>query len=221
MRLLFTFFSLFFTIELTAYPHLSQEIKTKKIYPMGEKIYTKKCKKINATHFESYDHLVQNIETNKPCGKLSPKYTQAVALYLWDHKRSRVHEKKYPKMSATKEEKCPVCGMFLYKYPTWIARIYYTNASFGFDGIKDMMKYYFAHKENIQEILVQEYYTQETINAREAFFVLGSDVYGPMGNELIAFRDKKSAEQFLFDHKGKVILRFEALTPEHIYKLDE
>lgn len=221
MRLLFTSFSLFFSLLLMAHSDLSQEVKTKKIYPMGEKIYTKKCPKIDATHFESYDLLVQNIETQKPCGKLSPKYVEALALYLWDKRHPLQSQKKYPKMSVTKEEKCPVCGMFLYKYPTWIARIHYKNESFGFDGIKDMMKYYFEHKEQIEAMLVQEYYTQETIEAREAFFVLGSDVYGPMGNELIAFRDKKSAEQFLFDHKGRVILRFEALTPEQIYKLDE
>jgi nitrous oxide reductase accessory protein NosL len=42
-----------------------------------------------------------------------------------------------------------------------------------------------------------------------------------MGNELIAFKDKKSAQQFMFDHKGTEILTFEAITQERVYKLDE
>ena len=31
--------------------------------------------------------------------------------------------------------------------------------------------------------------------AKEAFFVIGSDVYGPMGHELIPFASKADAEQ--------------------------
>ena len=70
-------------------------------------------------------------------------------------------------------------------------------------------------------MLTQGYYTQETIAVKDAYFVIGSDVYGPMGNELVAFKDKERAKNFLFDHHGRKILSFDAITPQTVYKLDE
>ena len=216
-----TLIFLFLNTFLLASPEYSSALKEKKLYPMGEKIYKLKCKTIDLSLYSSYEILQKEIEVKNLCGKLNPSHLEALSVYLWDSKTQTRKAKKHPKLTATKEEKCPVCGMFLYKYPTWISRINYEEKSFGFDGIKDMMKYYFEHKEGIVEMLVQEYYTQETLEAREAYFVSGSDVYGPMGNELLAFKDEKSAKRFLLDHKGKEILHFSAITPEKVYALDE
>lgn len=215
------FFLLLFASFLYAYPTVSQTIKEKKIYPMGEKVYAKRCQQIDVASYESYELMQKSIVKNELCTPLKTERFEALSLYLWDVKRKETSTKTYPKLSVTKDEKCPVCGMFLYKYPTWISRINYADKSFAFDGIKDMMKYYFENQEGVEEILAQDYYTQETLDAREAFFVLGSDVYGPMGNELIAFKDEKSAKRFLLDHRGKEFLRFDALSIERVYKLDE
>ena len=65
-----------------------------------------------------------------------------------------------------------------------------------------------------------EYYDMELIDVRKAFFVIGSDVYGPMGHELIPFATEEDARTFMSDHKGKSILRFEEITPRVIEKLD-
>lgn len=216
-----TLFFLFLSTFLFATPEYSSAIKEKKLYPMGEKIYTKKCKTIDASLYATHELLKEDIQEKNLCGSLSASHLEALSIYLWDKKRHTHNSKTYPKITATKKEKCPVCGMFLYKHPTWMSRINYENKTFGFDGIKDMMKYYFEHKEGIKTILVQDYYTQKTIEAREAFFVLGSDVYGPMGNELIAFEDEKSAQRFLLDHRAKEILQFDAITQEKVYRLDE
>jgi nitrous oxide reductase accessory protein NosL len=125
----------------------------------------------------------------------------------------------------TKKDKCPVCGMFVYKYPTWIAEIIFKDGTYVvFDGPKDMFKYYFnisrynksKTKDDIAEIYVTEYYTTEPMRARDVYFVVGSDVYGPMGEELIPVKGRKEAETFAKDHKGKKILRFEEITPSDI-----
>lgn len=207
--------------HLLSYPTVSQAMKEKRLYPMGEKIYQKLCAPIELSNYKSYEAMQEDIASKTGCKELSTKHFEALCLYLWDIKRNMKKKKVYKKLSVTKDEKCPVCGMFLYKYPTWVSRIVYTNKRYGFDGIKDLMKYYFDNKQNIVDILVQDYYTAKTLNAREAFFVLGSDVYGPMGNELLAFENKKSAERFMLDHRGKEILTFDAITPEKIYALDE
>jgi len=218
MRILLLFF-IFFSI-LEAYPNYSQALKEKKIYPMGAKIYAKKCKtEIDINQYSSYRILFLAIKEHHICGKLNTQHSEALALYLWDG-ISNKKIKKYEKLTVNHKEKCPVCGMFLYKYPKWVSRLYYGKKAYSFDGIKDMMKYYFAHKQKPTEILVQDYYTTKTLDATKAYFVIGSDVYGPMGNELIAFATQESAQKFLLDHKGKKIIRFHDITPKLVMQLD-
>ena len=213
--------SFLFSSTLFSYPNYSQALKEKKLYPMGEKIYKKKCPQIDVKLYKTYENLHQALVDQKLCGALNSKYIEALTLYLWDIKRESHKHKHYKKLTVTTKDKCPVCGMFLYKYPRWVSRIVYSDKNVSFDGIKDLMKYYFEHQKAIKDILVQEYYTQKTIDAKKAYFVIGSDIYGPMGNELIALKDEKSAKRFYLDHKAKKILSFDEITAEDIYKLDE
>ena len=211
---------LFLTLFLHAYPNYSIALKEKKIYPMGTKIYAKKCKtKIDVSQYKNYATLYEAIHKEHLCGQLNKKYSEALSLYLWD-KTHNEQEKQYEKLTVNHKEKCPVCGMFLYKYPKWISRLYYGEKAYSFDGIKDMMKYYFSQKRKPTEILVQDYYTTKTLDATKAYFVVGSDVYGPMGNELIAFATQESARKFMLDHRGKKIVRFRDITPELVMQLD-
>src|SRR5512137_2366332 len=40
-------------------------------------------------------------------------------------------------------DKCPVCGMFVAKYPDFVAVLTFNDGTHAFfDGVKDMMKYY-------------------------------------------------------------------------------
>jgi nitrous oxide reductase accessory protein NosL len=217
------FFLLCFSlVNLFAYPNYSQAIKEKKIYPMGKKIFEKKCSTVNLSQYKSYDELLTNIAEKKECSKLKTSYQEALALYLWDVKREKKITKSYPKIHVSHDEKCPVCGMFLYKYPKWVSMIIYKEGKkLYFDGMKDLMKYYFEHPKDIKEMLTQSYYTQESVAVKDAYFVLGSDVYGPMGNELVAFKDKKRAQNFMLDHRGKKIVKFSEITADMVYKLDE
>lgn len=132
-------------------------------------------------------------------------------------------------VKPTTKDKCPVCGMFVYKYPDWLAEIIFKDGTVVFfDGAKDMMKYYFNLKKyspgksirDIAAIYVNEYYEMKLIDARKAFFVTGSDVYGPMGHELLPLNTKEDASAFMIDHRGKKVLRFEEITPAVILKLD-
>jgi nitrous oxide reductase accessory protein NosL len=58
------------------------------------------------------------------------------------------------------------------------------------------------------------------IDGREAWYVLGSDVYGPMGRELIPFEKEADAKEFMKDHAGKTLIRFNDVTPDLIKGLD-
>lgn len=136
-------------------------------------------------------------------------------------------EKGMPK--PTNKDKCPVCGMFITKYPDWTSAVIFKDGSRAFfDGQKDMFKYFFDLKrfnllkkiEDIEAIWVQDYYALAPINARTAWYVLGSDVFGPMGREFIPLEKESDAREFLKDHKGKRIIKFIEVTAEVIKTLD-
>jgi len=133
-------------------------------------------------------------------------------------------------VTIKKSDPCPVCGMFVYKYPKWVARIGFQDGSnYFYDGAKDMFKHIFdtakytpnKTKEQIKSIEVTDYYEVELIDAKSAFYVLGSDVLGPMGHELLPFKDKEAAQEFLEDHHGKSIIGFQDVTPAMIESLDK
>lgn len=124
-----------------------------------------------------------------------------------------------------RKDKCPVCGMFVYKYPSWVAEIIFKDGTYAvFDGPKDMFRYYFniskynRHKTraDIAEIYVTEYYTTRRMRAKDVVFVIGSNVYGPMGEELVPVKGRKAAEAFARDHGGRRMLTFDQITPEDI-----
>lgn len=115
------------------------------------------------------------------------------------------------------KDKCPVCGMFVAKYPDFVAQIQFRNGSaVFFDGVKDMLKYYrnFARyvpgkkATDISALYVTDYYSLRYLDGFKAYYVSGSDVFGPMGKELIPFGNKSDAQEFLRDHKGRAILSF-------------
>jgi nitrous oxide reductase accessory protein NosL len=228
MLFIYLFFSLSFASSI------SEQKKTKKLYPLGKKVYEKLCvKNINFSNYQNIDQLKLSLENNQICKPLKKKYIQAVLLYLWDVKRIK-SQIKIQKIKVTKKEKCPVCGMFVYKYPKWISQIFYKTAQkefhYSFDGVKDMMKFYFAPnewgkyslatKENIIKILVRDYYSQKIIDAKKAFYVVNSDIYGPMGRELIPFKNQNEAKTFKKDHKATSVIAFDDISLKLILLLD-
>jgi nitrous oxide reductase accessory protein NosL len=119
--------------------------------------------------------------------------------------------------------------MFVNKYPDWVTSVTFKFfPALFFDGVKDFFTYYYTMQKytperiqaGIATITVNDYYTLKPIDARQAFFVVGSDVYGPMGKELVPFGKAADAQAFFKDHKGKKILRFNEVTPAILKSMD-
>ena len=132
-------------------------------------------------------------------------------------------------LKPSAKDKCPVCGMFVAKYPDWLAQVIFKDGSHAHcDGAKDMFKYLFNLKKynpskqagDIQAIYVTDYYDLSPINGREAFYIIGSDIYGPMGRELIPFQKEADGRGFMKDHRGKTLLKFKEVTLEIVKGLD-
>ena len=128
-----------------------------------------------------------------------------------------------------KDARCPVCGMSVAKFPDWSSFIAYRDGrKIYFDGPKDLGKYYLtpgkyqktANPVGIAFLGVRDYYTLAVIDAQLGYFVLGSDVNGPMGRDLVPFAKKSDAEEFLSDHQGRRVIRFREITPALLKTLD-
>jgi copper chaperone NosL len=124
---------------------------------------------------------------------------------------------------------CPVCGMFVAPYPYWIATVVWRDGkAVHFDGAKDFFKYLQDLKKyelgrttaEIQAMGVTDYYATGRIDAASAYFVVGSDVLGPMGHELVPHDTPADAKEFMADHSGKRILRFGEVTQALLVGLD-
>ena len=117
--------------------------------------------------------------------------------------------------------------MFVHKYTRWWCEILFTDGtSRYFDGPKDMFKFYLrpenyggSNKKKICKIFVRDYYSLDWLDAKEAYYVIESDVTGPMGRELIPAKSKEDAEEFQNDHHGTKVLRFKDVNWELVLKL--
>ncbi|NTW86171.1 MAG: nitrous oxide reductase accessory protein NosL [Holophagaceae bacterium] len=112
---------------------------------------------------------------------------------------------------------CAVCGMFVANFPDWAAVVTFRDGSQAwFDGPKDLFTYLLDLKRyapkraatDITGIQVKDYYALRLTDARKASFVMGSDIMGPMGKELVPFSTEAGARDFLKDHHGKKVLSF-------------
>ena len=126
-------------------------------------------------------------------------------------------------------DKCAVCGMFVAKYPAWSASLTFKDGRTEFfDGAKDLFRFYqglsrYAPRRNpseIREMRVKDYYTLDTVDSRNAWYVIGSDVLGPMGREAVPFAREADARSFLKDHLGTRVLRFSEINPTIIKGLE-
>ena len=198
--------------------------RSKMVYKKGKNFFKAKCQqdKIDVNSFDKISSLKAYIRDNKLCGnKAKDKQLQMVSVYLWDIKKLGKKTLDINPILVPKKAKCPVCGMFVSKYPKWSAKIASMGHEYYFDGVKDMMKFIFEKNQDFKNIMVTDYYTTGAINARESFYVVGSNIYGPMGNELIPFSTMDKAKEFSKNHGGKQILTFKQITKELVYSLDK
>lgn len=197
------------------------------VYAHGKEFYEANCEKVDPKSFKAISELKAHLK--KTCdakgASKAPEYDkhlQAAALYLWDApanlgtsdqaSKSKQKTQKAERIVVPKGARCPVCGMLIGKNPQWATMMKTSKEELYFDGVKDMMKYYFEKGKKDDQIYVSDYYKLNKIDARTAYYVTGSNVLGPMGNELIPFASEEDAKTFAKDHGGKQIVKFDEIT---------
>jgi len=128
---------------------------------------------------------------------------------------------RFPKPG--KKDRCPVCGMFVHKYPGWAAGLVFGSGAKYFHccpkcmlhNLNNIPKYQPGEKrENLKLIWVTEYYTTKQMNARDVFFVVRTNLVGPMGLDLIPVKGRGAAENLKRDYKGELVVTLDQVTPE-------
>lgn len=126
-----------------------------------------------------------------------------------------------------KNDRCPVCGMFVYKYPKWAAGLVFQSGARYFHccpkcmlhNLHQVTKYQPGEsRENLRLIWVTEYYTTKQMAAQDVLFVVGSNLIGPMGLDLIPVKGRAAAENLMKDYNGELILTLDQITPEIVDK---
>lgn len=124
--------------------------------------------------------------------------------------------------------RCPVCGMYPARSPRWAAQtVFKDGAAHFFDSPADLFaflqkvdrhdKHYSL--DDVAVSFISDFETGQWIEARNAFFVHGSSVVGPMRDaDLPAFTSRNAADALARSHGGKV-LTFAEVTPELIQSL--
>lgn len=193
----------------------------------GKKIFDSMCGDAKFPEFSSIAEAKAYLADGGACGTLKDDQYQALAIYLVKEYGSGASSEV---IVVPEKAKCTVCGMFVAKYPKWTAVIEASDGrNYYFDGVKDMMKFIFNpakyHSEltpaDFKGIKVSDYYTLGTVDAVNAWYVIGSNVYGPMGDELIPFGSKEDAMTFMKDHFGIKVLPYDAITESLVLDLDK
>ena len=130
-------------------------------------------------------------------------------------------------MIIPKDVSCGKCGMYPANYPRWQSQIIFKDGSMTpFDGCKCLFNFMFsmdqhdkAHsRDDVVVVWVKSFNSGEWMNAMDAHFVVGSNMMGPMGKELVPFADKAEAMKFHQEQGGDMMM-YADITPEVLKSL--
>lgn len=112
-------------------------------------------------------------------------------------------------------DRCPICGMYPAKRPKTAAGMQLSDGrTFYFCGNGCLLrtwrfsdKYLAVSSDAIDRMRVRDFFTGETIDARSAWWIAGSDVIGPMGPALVALESRGAVDAFKERHGGQLVFQ--------------
>lgn len=143
----------------------------------------------------------------------------SVATGCYAPQYAKQHDKEMPAAQATVQSPqvisdnigCGKCGMYPARYPKWQTQIVMKDGSMiPFDGCKCLFGFMFQMGQpdtkhttaDVAAVWVKDFYSGDWIPATDAYYVVGSDVMGPMGKELIPFGSHADAMAFQKENGG-------------------
>jgi nitrous oxide reductase accessory protein NosL len=125
----------------------------------------------------------------------------------------------------------PVYQLPLVKFPKFSTELILKDGrKFQFVSVKAMMHFYFhperypsfgvKSREEVENLYVKDYISGEVVDAKKAWYVFGSRLVGPHGDDLIPFASKASAELFMKKYGGSRLMQIDKFTFGLIKYLD-
>jgi nitrous oxide reductase accessory protein NosL len=134
-------------------------------------------------------------------------------------------------MDYTKDTLGIVRNIKVIKDPKWVAKIELRNGKkLFFVSPKSMLEFYHQpgkwfdigvkSEQDFKNILVTDFKTGLPVKAKGSFFIYGSNITSPAGDDLVTFSSYADAEAFSKKHNGKRILNFKEVSPALIRLLN-
>jgi nitrous oxide reductase accessory protein NosL len=118
--------------------------------------------------------------------------------------------------AQSQPSRCDNCGMRIDPASGWRAGgVSNTGEAVAFDTPKCMFRYHHQHG-GVGRPWAIEYYSQERRPAADLFYVLGTDLEGPMGRDLVPVEGREAAQRLMRDHHGERVLAFDEVSLEVI-----
>jgi copper chaperone NosL len=114
--------------------------------------------------------------------------------------------------SKPAEQRCKHCGMKIDPASAWRTELVAADGSTtSFDTPRCALTSWRSGKLQASSLRVQDYYDRRWRSGDELRFVLGGDVIGPMGPDLVPV-DPARATKFIQDHAADRALRLDEIT---------
>lgn len=127
------------------------------------------------------------------------------------------------KIEAHKE--CPLCGMYPARYPQFNCQIIFKDGRYeAFDSAIGLVVYLLFSENTgmplqpIEKIYFKDYLKKSWIEADNTFFVIGSEIMGPMGIEFLAADSQQAANALKKQEKGQDIVYFKEINQQYMIK---
>jgi nitrous oxide reductase accessory protein NosL len=127
------------------------------------------------------------------------------------------------RMQISDQDRCPVCAMPVAKHERFSAAIAVSGGSAFYFCTPGCMlrawlrpeRYLNRPREQLLKPVARDYFTGDFIDGRNALWVAGSDVVGPMGPALVALKSEADLPVFRKRHGAVRVFRLSALHPEN------
>lgn len=120
-------------------------------------------------------------------------------------------------VSATgckKEARCKHCGMKIDPASVWRAELVGDDGKVTqFDTPRCALTSWRSGTTPAKAIRVQEYYERQMRDGNDVRFIVGGDVVGPMGPDIVPV-DPRHSSKFIQDHAADRALRLDEITPQ-------
>jgi|APSaa5957512576_1039674.scaffolds.fasta_scaffold83802_1 copper chaperone NosL len=125
-------------------------------------------------------------------------------------------------------KECPLCGMYPARYPMFHCQIVFKDGTYeAFDSAAGLLVYlYFPDKTGFEvkeydAIYFKDYVRELWIESETTFFVIGSEVLGPMGIEFLPADSEEAAKKLAKIEKGAKIIHFKNVDRSFMVKAAE